>query len=295
MHQQSLAPKKKLGQNFLVHRHTAERIVQLAEIQKNDTIIEVGVGLGALTSHLATAAKQIIGIEADSGIVRMHKQQNDLPANVDLRHQDILTTDFEQLAGETGERLQFVANLPYSISTPFLFKLFSHAPIIKTAVIMLQKEVADRLIAKPGTKTYGVPTILLASCAEIKMLMRVKPEEFHPRPRVDSAVVRLTFFPLPERVEKLDKFNGKTLRRVVGAAFGMRRKTLVNALQGGNFTLNKEQLSQLITSCNVSPSIRAEQLHIQDFIRLANAVDQHALTNTQGKPVKNPKRCQPKT
>ena len=295
LHQQGLAPKKKLGQNFLVHRHTAERIVQLAEIKKKDTIIEVGVGLGALTSHLAKAAQHIIGIEADSGIVRMHKQQNDLPANVDLRHQDILKTDFEQLAGETGERLQFVANLPYSISTPFLFKLFSHAPLINSAVIMLQKEVADRLIARPGTKTYGVPTVLLASCAEIKMLMRVKPEEFHPRPKVDSAVVRLTFFPLPERVEKLDKFNEKTLRRVVSSAFGMRRKTLVNALQGGNFTLSKEQLSQLITSCNVSPSIRAEQLEIQDFICLANAVDQHMQAHDQGKPVKNPKQCQPKT
>jgi 16S rRNA (adenine1518-N6/adenine1519-N6)-dimethyltransferase len=275
LHQQKLAPKKKLGQNFLVHRHTAKRIVQLAEIKKNDTVIEVGVGLGALTSHLAEAAKQVIGIEADSGIVRMHMQQKDLPENVELRHQDILKTDLEQLARETGGRLKFVANLPYSISTPFLFRLFLHSSIIESAVIMLQKEVAQRLLAKPGTKTYGVPTVLLASCAEIKMLMRVKPEEFHPRPKVDSTVVCLTFFPVPERVKELDRFNANTLRKVVNAAFGQRRKTLVNALQSGGFTRSKEQLAQLITSCDISPSIRAEQLHIQDFIRLTNAIDQH--------------------
>jgi len=275
LHQQKLAPKKKLGQNFLIHRHTAERIVHLADIKKNDIVIEVGVGLGALTSHLAKAAKQVIGIEADSGIVRMHEQQQDLPGNVELRHQDILKTDLKQLARETGDRLKFVANLPYSISTPFLFKLFLHCPVLESAVIMLQKEVADRLLAKPGTKAYGVPTVLLASCAEIKRLMRVKPEEFHPRPKVDSAVVRLTFFPVSERIEKLDKFHANTLRKVVSAAFGQRRKTLTNALQSGGFIRSKEQLTGLITSCNISPSIRAEQLHIQDFIRLANAIDQH--------------------
>ncbi len=273
-----LAPKKKLGQNFLVHRHTAQRIVQLAEIEQSDIITEVGVGLGALTMPLAAAAQRIIGIEADSGIIRLHREQQDLPENVELRHQDILQTDFEQLARETGGRITFVANLPYSISTPFLFKLFVHSQLIKSAVIMLQKEVALRLMARPGTKEYGVPTVLMASCADIRMLMRVKPEEFHPRPKVDSVVVRLHFFPTPERVERLDKFHANTLRKVVSAAFGKRRKTLVNALQCGNFSMDKEQLKMLIVSCDISPSIRAEQLEIQDFIRLANAIENHTHT-----------------
>ncbi len=278
LHRQKLAPHKKLGQNFLVHRHTAERIVQLADIEKSDVITEVGVGLGALTKPLAEAAHKIIGIEADSGIIRMHEEQNDLPKNVDLRHQDILQTDFEQLAEESGGKIIFVANLPYSISTPFLFRLFSQSHLIKSGVIMLQKEVALRLMAKPGTKEYGVPTVLLTSCADIRMLMQVKPEEFHPRPKVDSTVVRLGFFPIPKGIEKLDKFCANTLRKVVNAAFGQRRKTLINALAGGNFHLTKEQLNTILLSCDISPSIRAERLEIQNFIRLANALEEHIHT-----------------
>ncbi|HHB75483.1 MAG TPA: ribosomal RNA small subunit methyltransferase A [Desulfobulbus sp.] len=278
LRRQKLAPNKKLGQNFLVHNHTAERIVQLADIGKNDIVTEVGVGLGALTKPLAKAARKVIGLEADSGIIRMHREQNDLPENVDLRHEDILQTDFKQLAKESGGRITFVANLPYSISTPFLFRLIARSHLIQSAVIMLQKEVALRLMAGPGTREYGVPTVLLAGCADIKMLMQVKPEEFHPRPKVDSAVVRLRFFPVPKRVERLDKFCANTLRKVVNAAFGQRRKTLLNALAGGNFHRTKEQLKTILLSCDISPSIRAERLEIQDFIRLANALEEHTHT-----------------
>lgn len=271
--QQGLAPKKKLGQNFLVHKHTAERIVTLADINKKDTILEVGVGLGALTTPLADAAAQVIGIEADSGIIRMHEKEKDLPENVYLQHQDILQADFKQLAEGSGNRLKIVANLPYSISTPFLFKLFTFADIIEKAVVMLQKEVAERLVAQPGTKEYGVPTVLLASCAQTKMLMRVKPQEFHPRPKVDSAVVGLTFYPVPERVGQLEPVDRQKLRKVVNAAFGQRRKTLVNALRGGGFTMDKQQLAKAIETCKLPPSIRAERLEIEDFIRLTNALE----------------------
>ncbi len=267
---EGLAPKKKLGQNFLVHKHTAERIVELAGIEQHDTIVEVGVGLGALTEPLARAAETVIGIEADSGIVRMHTEQKDLPENVQLLHQDILQTDFNKLALEAGGRLKIVANLPYSISTPFLFKLFLHAEIMESAVVMLQREVAQRLLAQPGTKEYGVPTVLLASCAEITMLMRVKPEEFHPRPKVDSSVVRLGFFPVPKRVQLLASVDRESLRKVVNAAFGQRRKTLVNALHGGGFAADKPQLAQAIEGCGLSTSIRAERLSIEDFIHLTN-------------------------
>ncbi len=271
---EGLAPKKKLGQNFLVHKHTAQRITDLAEIDQNDVILEVGVGLGALTEPMARAAKLVIGIEADSGIVRMHQEQKDLPANVRLLHQDILQADLEQLAEESGGRLKIVANLPYSISTPFLFRLFQHSDIIKSAVIMLQKEVADRLLAHPGTKEYGVPTVLLSSCAAVKMLMRVKPEEFHPRPKVDSAVVRLTFFPASERIRNLDHVEPEKLRKVVNAAFGQRRKTLINALRGGGINGDKQQIAKAIESCGLSPSIRAERLSIEDFVQLTNTLDQ---------------------
>lgn len=272
--QQGLAPKKKLGQNFLIHKHTARRIVELADINRDDIILEVGVGLGALTEPLARAARQVIGIEADSGIIRMHEEKKDLPGNVLLQHQDILQADLEHLARESGGRLKIVANLPYSISTPFLFKLFLHSEVMESAVIMLQKEVADRLLAEPGTKEYGVPTVLLSSCAAVKMVMRVKPEEFHPRPKVDSAVVRLTFFPVSQRIRNLDPVEPKKLRKVVNAAFGQRRKTLVNALRGGGFTADKEQIARAIKSCGLQPSIRAERLSVENFVRLTNALDQ---------------------
>jgi len=270
---EGLAPKKKLGQNFLVHAHTAQRIVQLAAINPDDTIIEVGVGLGALSEPLAKAAQHVIGIEADSGIVRLHEEQQDLPDNVHLRHQDILKTDLNELAEQSGGRLHIVANLPYSISTPFLFRLFMHAEIMQSAVIMLQKEVAERLLAQPGTKEYGVPTVLLAACAEVSMLMRVKPEEFHPRPKVDSAVVRLTFFPQSERIKNLEPVAPQQLRKVVNAAFGQRRKTLLNALHGGGLSLDKEQIGKAITNCGLQPSIRAERLSIENFIALSKALE----------------------
>lgn len=271
--EQKLAPKKKLGQNFLVHSQTAERIVNLAGISKQDTVIEVGVGLGALTRPLAEAANQVIGIETDSGIIRMHREKQDLPENVQLIHGDILKTDFRELVDKTGGRLKFVANLPYSISSPFLFKLFENADIIEYSLIMLQKEVALRLLGQPGTKAYGVPTVLLASCAEVKMMMELKPDEFHPRPKVDSSVVRLTFFPVPKRVEKLKTVDRQMLRKVVNAAFGQRRKTLLNGLAAAGFIKDKEKLAETIQSCGISPSIRGERLEVEDFICLTNVIN----------------------
>ena len=189
----SLAPKKRFGQNFLVHRKTAEAIVQAGGVGKDDSIIEVGVGLGALTIPLAHAAGHVFGLEIDSGIIRYHQEENDLPDNVTLMHEDVLKADFNALADRCGGMLKIMANLPYSISNPFLFKLIDNHERMAWATIMLQKEVAQRLLAHAGTKDYGVPTVLLQSCATVKPLMTLKPAEFHPRPKIDSVVVRIDF------------------------------------------------------------------------------------------------------
>ena len=274
LRRQGLAPKKKLGQNFLVHEQTAARIVELAGVGRGETVVEVGVGLGALTRPLAAAAGEVIGIEADSGIVRMHRQQNDLPANVRLIHQDILRTDFSELAGETGGHLTIVANLPYSISSPFLFRLYEQAALMNRAVIMLQREVAERLLAKPGTKEYGVPTVLLASCSRCRILMRLGPEQFHPRPRVDSAVVELQFLAPGHPDRLLDRVDPALLRRVVNAAFGQRRKTLVNGLAGGGIIKDRQLLGQLIRAAGLDPGIRAERLRIDQFTHLTATLAQ---------------------
>ena len=269
-----LAPHKKLGQNFLVHAHTARRIVDLANLDPHDRVMEVGVGLGALTRPLAAAATEVIGIEMDAGIIRMHEEQQNLPANVQLIHADALRIDFTSLL-KPGERLKIVANLPYSISTPFLFRLIDHAPLMDSAVLMLQKEVALRLTAQPGTKEYGTPTVLLAACASIRSLLAVDPAEFHPRPKVDSVVIRLSFYPQPERVRILGDFDRLFLSRVVHAAFGQRRKTLLNALNSASLLKSKEELARCLQSAGIDPSIRAEKLTLEDFVHLSRTLCQH--------------------
>jgi 16S rRNA (adenine1518-N6/adenine1519-N6)-dimethyltransferase len=267
---QDLAPNKKLGQNFLVHERTPKRIVDLAGLHPEDQVIEVGVGLGALTRPLAAAVAKVIGLEADSGIVRLHQQQQDLPPNVELIHADVLKVDLASLI-QPGERLKIVANLPYSISTPFLFRLIEHADIMDFAVVMLQKEVARRLMAPPGCKEYGAPTVLLAACATIKPLLAVNPAEFHPRPKVDSLVVRIGFHPQPERVAALGDFDRRLLGRVVHAAFGQRRKTLLNGLDSTGLAPDKKTLIRCIESTGIPPSVRAETLTLEDFVRLSRA------------------------
>ena len=277
---QGLAPAKKLGQNFLVHRHTADRIVDLTDITDHDTILEVGVGLGALTTPLAEAAAQVIGLEADSGIIRLHEEQGTLPKNVRLIHQDVLKADLKELASLCGGRLKIIANLPYSISSPFLFRLIEHHDLVDFAVVMLQKEVALRLLAQPGSKEYGVPTVLMASCAEARMLMQVKPEEFHPQPKVDSVVLRLSFKPVPERVQNIGPIDYPLLKRVVSGAFGQRRKTLLNALSATGL-LDKQNIADCIAAVDLAPSIRAERLELEDFVRLARAIAEHRESSTK--------------
>ena len=265
-----LAPSKRLGQNFLIHSHTAERIVALADIEPGSTVIEVGVGLGALTRPLAKRAGRVIGIEADEGLIELHRREDDLPENVDLIHGDILKVDLTALARDIQARLHIVANLPYSISSPFLFRLYEYADSLQRVVVMVQREVADRLLARPGTKSYGVPTVLLSSRAGIQPLLQVKPGEFHPRPKVLSTVIRMQFFPVPERIKLLDKVHPEALRKVVSAAFAQRRKTLANSLASITTGMDKKKLIQIITECGLSPQIRAERLEIADFIALTN-------------------------
>jgi 16S rRNA (adenine1518-N6/adenine1519-N6)-dimethyltransferase len=269
---QGLAPHKKLGQNFLIHAHTPQRIVDLAGLHPDDQVIEVGVGLGALTQPLAAAARSVIGLEADSGIIRLHQEQQDLPANVRLLHADVLKVDLASLA-EPGQRLKIVANLPYSISSPFLFRLIAHADLMEYAVVMLQKEVALRLMAGPGTKEYGAPTVLLASCAEVKRLMAVDRAEFHPQPKVDSLVIRISFHPLPERVRALGWFDRALLTKVVHAAFSQRRKTLLNGLASAGLPLDKTELNRCLIAAGFSPQVRGETLTLEDFVGLSRVLD----------------------
>ncbi len=266
-----LAPHKKLGQNFLVHRHTAEKIIDLANPAPEDTIVEVGVGFGALTMILAQRVRRVIGFEIDAGIVAWHERKKDLAGNVCLRHDDILRADLGELAAEAG-RLKIIANLPYSISSPFLFRLLDNSSRVDWAVVMLQREVAARLMAEPGTREYGAPTVLLRCCATVRPLLTIKPQEFHPRPKVDSMVIRLSFSPPAQRGIDLPDADLRLFRRVVNGAFGQRRKTLLNALHGARIGGGKEELAAAIDRAGISPATRAEKLSLEDFVLLTRSI-----------------------
>ncbi|MGW8195862.1 MAG: 16S rRNA (adenine(1518)-N(6)/adenine(1519)-N(6))-dimethyltransferase RsmA, partial [Desulforhopalus sp.] len=273
-----LAPKKRFGQNFLVHNQTAQAIIGAAGVEGGDTIVEVGVGLGALTIPLAAKVKHVFGYEIDSGIIRMHQTEKDLPENVTLVHQDILKADFQEIAGKSGGPVKILANLPYSISNPFIFKLIDNAALVDSAIIMLQKEVAERLMAEPGTKDYGVPTVLLGSCSLISRIMTLKPNEFHPKPKIDSVVISLDFngrrlLPLSEL-----HYDYTILRRIVRTTFNQRRKTIQNTLSGaglfcsptgGDKPLCKQIIRSAIEQAGLQPTARPETLSITDFIGLA--------------------------
>lgn len=264
-----LAPHKRLGQNFLVHSHTAQRIVDLAGLNPEDTVVEVGVGLGALTRPLSGVAARVIGVEADSGIIRLHEELQDLPENVRLVHADILKLNLAELC-QDGARLKIVANLPYSISSPFLFHLIEHREHLHSAVIMLQKELGLRLSAQPGSKVYGAPTVLLAACADVEALLEVGPTEFHPQPQVDSLVLRLSFYPEPARLKPLGDFNRSLFNRIVRAAFAQRRKALLNALRP--LEADKKRLATQLKNAGIAPAARAETLTLADSIRLSQVM-----------------------
>ncbi len=267
-----LAPSKRFGQNFLVNEQVVETILDRAAPGAEETIVEFGVGLGSLTIPLARRVKRVIGIEIDSGIVKWHEEEHTLPANVTLYHEDLLKTDFSRLAAESGGPIRIIANLPYSISNPLLFKLIEEKEHIASAVLMLQKEVAERLVAQPRTKAYGVLSVLLGSCASIKGLIKIGPEQFHPRPKVDSMVVRITFLPVPEAVRGLQGFSPPLLKALVKGAFQQRRKTIVNALASAAVkTSDKETICRHLQQAGIEPARRADQITVAEYIALCRA------------------------
>ena len=274
LRENQLAPSKRFGQNFLVNEQVVDTLLDRAAPGAEDTIVEFGVGLGSLTLPLARRVKRVIGIEIDAGIVQWHEEQRLLPPHVTLRHEDLLHTDLAALAAECGGPLKIIANLPYSISNPLLFKLIDHKEHLHSAVLMLQKEVAERLVAPPRTKEYGVLSVLLGSCATVKTLLKVGPEQFHPRPKVDSLVVRITFQPVPPVVADLQDFSPPLLKALVKGAFQQRRKTIVNALAAcavGNG--EKEIICQHLHTAGIDLQRRADQITVQEYIALSKAYE----------------------
>jgi len=232
-------------------------------------VLELGVGLGTLTDPLSQRAKQVIGIEIDSGIIAWQRSEGNLADNVTLIHQDLLKADFHDLAIQSGGKLKIVANLPYSISNPLLFKLIDNRNDMEWAVLMLQKEVALRLTAKPGKKEYGILSVFFAGCAEVTHLLDVGPGQFYPRPKIDSVVVKIRFYPTPKRVQDLPDYDERLLRLLVKGGFQQRRKRLANALSSAPLlSYSKEEILGALETADIDSKVRAENLTIEQFVTL---------------------------
>jgi len=256
-------PLKALGQNFLVDNNIIAKIIQSADINPEDCVLEIGPGRGALTEHLARKAGRLVLIEYDHALAAgLQALYADNP-RVTVVDADILAVDLAALLGD-GAGWKVVANLPYNISTAVLFRLQEVRDRLSRMILMLQKEVGDRLVAAPDCSDYGVTTVLLGLWFDMRREFIVPPGCFHPRPKVDSAVLR--FVPLPgPRVPVGDE---EIFRRVVKGAFGMRRKTLVNCLKAAELATG-EELRLILAECGIDGQRRGETLTLDEFAALS--------------------------
>jgi 16S rRNA (adenine1518-N6/adenine1519-N6)-dimethyltransferase len=263
-------PKKRLGQHFLKDYHVIHRIIDRAGFQKTDRVIEVGPGKGALTIPLAKTVDRVIAVEKDKALVLAlaKKISGAKITNISLIHQDILHWNFHEGFPSEESKILIIGNLPYNITSPFLGKLLRNRSLIRRAVLMLQFEVAQRLIAPAGSKIYGALSLLVQYDAHTKPLLHVPSRAFYPVPKVDSMVVELDFEkPYPNRAQHDMHF-----KKVVKAAFAHRRKTLLNSFNMSFPEWNRARISELITSCGIDPQSRAEALDMDAFLSLSNVL-----------------------
>ena len=262
--------QKKFGQNFLIDSHVLDKIVSAAGITKDDFVLEIGPGIGTMTQYLAASARKVFAVEIDKALIPILEDTLKEFDNVQVINQDILKVDIKKLAEEhnDGKPIKVVANLPYYITTPIIMGLFESQVPIDSITVMVQKEVADRMKVGPGTKDYGALSLAVQYYAEPYIVANVPPNCFMPRPKVGSAVIRLTRHEKPP-VEVADE---KLMFRLIRASFNQRRKTLANGLNNSpELSYSKEEIQQTIEKCGFKAGIRGEALTLEDFAKLANA------------------------
>ena len=261
--------QKKFGQNFLIDAHVLNKIIASAEITKDDCVLEIGPGIGTMTQYLAEAAGRVVAVEIDRNLIPILEETLSDYDNVTVINEDVLKVDINELAVHYngGKPIKVVANLPYYITTPIIMGLFeSHVPV-KSITVMVQKEVAQRMQAGPGTKDYGALSLAVQFYAEPYIVANVPPNCFMPRPGVGSAVIRLTLHENPPVTVK----NEKLLFQIIRASFNQRRKTLQNGLNNSpEIHASKEQIQAAIGQLGVSPSVRGEALTFGQFAELAD-------------------------
>ena len=263
--------QKKFGQNFLIDPHVLDKIISAAEITKDDLVVEIGPGIGTMTQYLACAAREVVAIEIDKMLIPILQDTLSDYENVTVINEDVLKVDLKKLAEEKngGRPVKVVANLPYYITTPIIMGLFENHVPVESITIMVQKEVADRMRMGPGTKDYGALSLAVQYYAEPYLVANVPQNCFMPRPKIGSAVIRLTTHekpPVTVRDEKL-------MFRLIRASFNQRRKTLANGLNNSpEFHYSKEQVAAAIEKAGFSPSVRGEALTLEQFAKLADTL-----------------------
>ncbi|MBN1276630.1 MAG: ribosomal RNA small subunit methyltransferase A [Deltaproteobacteria bacterium] len=265
-----LSPKKSLGQHFLTDPALINKIVALARSESSEVVLEIGPGKGALTLPLSRAVGRVIAVEKDARLVELLKEKlsREAISNVEIINQDILEFDMCRLASPSQNRYKVLGNLPYNISSPVLEKLIENQSILSRAVLMFQKEVAERLCASPGGKTYGALTVLVRYHAAASAMLKAPREVFYPKPKVDSMVLELDF----ERPYSRRADDEAVFKKVVKAAFSHRRKTLLNSLGLFYHSWDRGILEDAMKMCKIDPKRRAETLDMDEFLSLASAL-----------------------
>ena len=267
-----ISAQKRYGQNFLIDANILEKIVASAGITKEDTVLEIGPGIGTLTQYLAEAAKQVICVEIDKNMIPVLEYTLADFDNVTVINQDILKADIVQILKENGAAsAKVVANLPYYITTPIIMELLEKDAPIESITVMIQKEVAERMQTGPGSKDYGALSLAVAFYSNAEVKMTVSPNCFIPRPNVDSAVIRLDKLKEPSV-----KVNNKSeMFRIIKGAFEQRRKTLTNALSHSSaYKTDKKNIENALLEMGKNINIRGEELTLEEFARLSDILTQ---------------------
>jgi len=264
----NIRPKKQLGQNFIIDPAFTEMIVQRAGILSEDIILEIGAGLGALTIPLARRAQKVFAVEKDRQIIPILNMEILVSglANISIIEKDILSVDIKALIEDMGGKIVVMGNLPYNISSQILVQLIRSREGINRAVLMFQKELAQRITAETGCKDYGRLTVMLRYCSDIKKLLNVKASLFFPKPKVDSEILELKFKKEIDHKAADEQF----LFKVIKSGFGNRRKTLKNALAASELNIDPNTATLVLEKSGIDPIRRAETLAVEEFVKLSN-------------------------
>lgn len=265
--------QKKYGQNFLIDTHVLDKIINAAKITKDDFVLEIGPGIGTMTQYLASSAREVFAVEIDRALIPILEDTLSEYENVTILNEDILKVDIRKLAEERnqGRPIKVVANLPYYITTPIIMGLFEEEVPVESITVMVQKEVADRMQTGPGSKDYGALSLAVQYYASPYIVANVPPNCFMPRPKVGSAVIRLSRHEKPP----VDVKDPRLMFRIIRASFNQRRKTLVNGLKNAqDLDFTKEEIERAVSACGFPAGIRGEALTLQNFADLANCLSQ---------------------